>query len=203
MYRGSIPSLPVPLSTLRDVPCGLSRMTRGQDGLLFLSCTTLSFAALCRFIPAHQARPCPTLGRPVHLRGGAPRLRPGTSPHALRIPPHGGHPALRELQSGGFRSALAVSDFRLRARLGVSIPFHPPRPARSYPRLWIRRSSFKHRRDLNPPESRAAQRTVGFIDTPGFVGRLEMTAQPLFEFRSVALNPSPDRGVVGPQAAFI
>ena len=23
------------------------------------------------------------------------RLRPGTSPHALRIPPHGGHPALR------------------------------------------------------------------------------------------------------------
>jgi hypothetical protein len=52
-----------------------------------------------------QARPCPTLGRPLHLRGGAPRLRPGTSPHALQIPPHGGHPALRELHSGGFRSA--------------------------------------------------------------------------------------------------
>src|ERR1700680_1130120 len=45
-----------------------------------------------------------------------------THPHALRIPPHGGHPALRELQSGGFRSALAVSGFRLRARLGFSIP---------------------------------------------------------------------------------
>jgi hypothetical protein len=56
---------------------------------------------------------------------------------------------------------------------------------------------------LNPPESRAAQRTIRFIDTPGFVGRLEMTAQPLLEFRPVALNPSPDRGVVGLQAAFI
>src|ERR1700737_2180463 len=50
------------------------------------------------------------------------RLRPGTSPHALRIPPHGGHPALRSTASGGSRSALAVSSFRLRARLDVSIP---------------------------------------------------------------------------------
>src|SRR5215831_4968279 len=33
------------------------------------------------FASLQQARPCPTLGRPVHLRGGAPRLRPGTSPH--------------------------------------------------------------------------------------------------------------------------
>jgi len=32
-----------------------------------------------------QARPCPTFGRPVHL-GFPHRLRPGTSPHALRIP---------------------------------------------------------------------------------------------------------------------
>jgi uncharacterized repeat protein (TIGR03803 family) len=32
-----------------------------------------------------QARPCPTFGRPVHL-GSPHRLRPGTSPHALRIP---------------------------------------------------------------------------------------------------------------------
>jgi len=112
------------------------------------------------FASLRQARPCPTLGRPVHLRGGAPRLRPGTSPHVLRIPPHGGHPTLRELQSGGCRSALAVSDFRLRARLGFSIPFPSSRPTRNYPRLWIQRSSFERRRDLNPPESRAAQRTT-------------------------------------------
>jgi len=81
-----------------------------------------------------QARPCPTFGRPVHLRGSPHRLRPGTSPHALRIPPHDGHPALRETI--------------------------PPRPARHYPRFWIRCSSFEHRRDFNPPEQRAAQRTL-------------------------------------------
>src|SRR6266700_7580379 len=64
---------------------------------------------------------CPTFGRPVHL--GFPRLlRPGTSPHALQIPPHGGHPALRSITNSGFRSALAVSSFRLCARLDVSIP---------------------------------------------------------------------------------
>src|SRR6266699_6257523 len=50
------------------------------------------------------------------------RLRPGTSPHALRIPSRDGHPALRSTASGGSRSVLAVSSFRLRARLDVSIP---------------------------------------------------------------------------------
>jgi hypothetical protein len=72
-----------------------------------------------------QTRPCPTFGRPVHL-GFPHRLRPSTSPHALRIPSCAhlldGHPALRSTARGGFRSALAVSSFRLRARLGVSIP---------------------------------------------------------------------------------
>jgi len=64
-----------------------------------------------------------------------PRLRPGSSPHALRIPPRDGHPALR-----GSR---------------------PPRPARHYPRFWICRSSSERQRDLNPPERCAAQRTSG------------------------------------------
>ena len=44
-----------------------------------------------------QARPCPTFGRPVHPWGSPHRLRPGTSPHALRIPPRDGHPALRSI----------------------------------------------------------------------------------------------------------
>ena len=51
------------------------------------------------FVLEVQTRPCPTFGRPVHL-GFPHRLRPGTSPHALRIPPHGGHPALRSTASG-------------------------------------------------------------------------------------------------------
>jgi len=49
------------------------------------------------FASIMQARPCPTFGRPVHLRGSPHRLRPGSSPHALRIPSRDGHPALRRI----------------------------------------------------------------------------------------------------------
>src|SRR6266851_8426166 len=49
-----MPSLHVPLSTLRWRPCGRPRMTRGQDGSLLLSCVTLSFTTPRRFIPAHS-----------------------------------------------------------------------------------------------------------------------------------------------------
>src|SRR5207253_5966762 len=35
-FRGSIPSLHVPLPTLRPRPCGRARMTRGQSGSLLL-----------------------------------------------------------------------------------------------------------------------------------------------------------------------
>ena len=83
--------------------------------------------------PIVRARPCPTFGRPVHHRGGPRRLRPDTSPHTLRIPPHDGHPVLRSAAKSGFRFTLAVSSFRLRARLGFSIP-----------------SLFSGQRDVNP-----------------------------------------------------
>jgi hypothetical protein len=82
-----------------------------------------------------QARPCPTFGRPVHRRGSPHRLQPGTSPHALRIPPRDGYPALRS------------SNFALR-------------PASRYSRFWIWRPSSEHQRDFNPPEQCAAQRTL-------------------------------------------
>ena len=51
-------------------------------------------------------------------------------------------------------------------RLSPSCPcrllhtFRPLRPARHYPRLWIRRPSSGRRRDFNPPDQRAAQRTL-------------------------------------------
>ena len=53
--------------------------------------------------------------------GSPPRLRPGTAPQTLRTPPHGGRPVLRS-------SVVAapgppwLCPFRLRARLGISIP---------------------------------------------------------------------------------
>jgi hypothetical protein len=107
-----------------------------------------------------QARPCPTFGRPVHQRGGPLDYGP-----VLLLMPFGFHLTADTLPSGvlqesGFRSALAVSGFRLRARLGFSIPAFSLRPARHYPRLQIRRPSSGRRRDFNPPEQRAAQRTL-------------------------------------------
>ena len=61
-----------------------------------------------------QARPCPTFGRPVRL-GVAPI---GYGP-VLLLMPFGFHLAVDTLPSGsrrgGFRSALSVSGFRLRA----------------------------------------------------------------------------------------
>ena len=55
------------------------------------------------FVAIVPTRPCPLFGRPVHRRDGSHRLRPGASPHALRIPPHGGHPALPGLSRQGQR----------------------------------------------------------------------------------------------------
>jgi hypothetical protein len=113
------------------------------------------------FVSEVQTRPCLTFGRPVHP-GFPHRLRPGTSPQTLRIPPHGGHPALRNTASSGFRSVLAC------IQLSPSCPFRPLhtfrflRPARlRTPTSWIWRPSFERQRDFNPPEQRAAQRASG------------------------------------------
>src|SRR5450830_611433 len=48
----------------------------------------------------------------------------------------------------------------------------------------------------------ALHSNIRLIDTPGFVGRLEMTAQPLLQFGTVTLNPTPDRRVIRLQTAF-
>ena len=52
LFHGSIPSPPVPLSTLHPRCRHRRRMTRGQDGSLLLSCGALSSPTSCRFIPA-------------------------------------------------------------------------------------------------------------------------------------------------------
>src|SRR5215469_106413 len=81
--------------------------------------------------------------RPVHL-GFPHRLRPGTSPHALRIPPHGGHPALRSTASGSPASEAMNPAFgygapHLSARgtltlLNDALLSAPSRPGHSFPR---------------------------------------------------------------------
>src|ERR1035437_2991053 len=48
----------------------------------------------------------------------------------------------------------------------------------------------------------ALHSNIRLIDTLGFVGRLEMTAQPLLPFGTVTLNPTPDRRVIRLQTAL-
>src|SRR5215470_3622534 len=61
-----------------------------------------------------------------NLRGGAPRLRPRYFSACPSDSASRRTPCPSGTASGGFRSALAVSDFRLRARLGFSIPSSLP-----------------------------------------------------------------------------
>src|SRR5207245_18560 len=52
-FRGSIPGLYVPLSTLHPRPYARRYMTRGQCGSLLLHCMKLSFTTPYRLLPAH------------------------------------------------------------------------------------------------------------------------------------------------------
>src|SRR5215471_11785528 len=204
--RPTTPRTPLPISltligSLPSVPPEDPESPPGVTAQIFR--TVPSANTLVRwvnenaFAPIVRARPCPTFGRPVRLRGGPHRLRPGTSPHALRIPPRGGHPALRVTRAGS-RSPLAVSGFRLRARLGFSIP-SSPRPARNYPRFRIRRPSSGRRRDLNPPDHHAAQRTLRSAPTSRrWSGRASVflhLAVPLRAPVFAPMDPTPARGL--------
>jgi hypothetical protein len=138
------------------------------------------------FAPVVRARPCPTFGRPVHHRGGPRRLRPGTSPHTLQIPPHGGHPVLRSNAESGFRFTLAVSSFRLRARLGFSIPslFSGQRgvtPAFGYsaPHLSAGGTSTLPNNALLSAHYRPGRIPLAFHRLPGVTGYTGFPAPPI------------------------
>src|SRR6476646_2219612 len=64
------------------------------------------------------------------------------------------------LRNGGFRSTLACFQLSLSCPCRLLHTFLSLRPARRSPRFRIRRSSSERRRDFNPPEQRAAQRTL-------------------------------------------
>src|ERR1700747_2869336 len=71
-----------------------------------------------------------------------------------------GHPALRSAASSGSSSALAVSSFRLCARLDFCLPSAFSGQRGITPACWIWRPSFERQRDSNPPEQRAAQHAL-------------------------------------------
>src|ERR1700739_3629887 len=97
------------------------------------------------FAPIVRARPNPIFGRPVHQGFSPYRLQPDTSPQTLRIPDRSRHPVLRR---------------------------ESRRPPGHYPRLWIQRPSSERRRDFNPPDSCAAQRTLWAVLSFGSLSNL-------------------------------
>ena len=106
-----------------------------------------------------QARPCPTFGRPVR-HGVAPSTTARYCSANPSDPISRWAPCPPQFRRGGSRSTLAVSGFRLRARLVRRLHTCHLRPARHYPRLWIRPPSSGGRRDFNPPDQCAAWRTL-------------------------------------------
>jgi hypothetical protein len=122
-----------------------------------------------------QARPCPTFGRPVHLRGGPHRLQPGTSPHALRIPPHDGHPALRKHRGSASGPPWSVSGFRLRARLDFSIPASSSGQRGITPAFGYSAPHPSAGGTSTLPIKRAAQRTLRPSPTSGLAVALTTT----------------------------
>jgi hypothetical protein len=100
-FRGSIPHLHVPLSTLRLQPHDWLRMTRGRCGSLSLHRTALASAPPRRLIPAHLLAPQRHHG--VYLRRAACRDVTGKQRYAqednrhtrqaqYRRAPHAGQP---------------------------------------------------------------------------------------------------------------
>src|SRR6476469_4369860 len=85
------------------------------------------------FAPIVRARPNPIFGRPVHQGS----------------PPFDYSPILL-LKPFGFRITPDTLSSSEQTRW----------PTRHYPRLWIQRPSSERRRDFNPPDSCAAQRTL-------------------------------------------
>ena len=74
LFHGSIPSPPVPLSTLHPRCRHRRRMTRGQRGSLLLHCGALSSPTSCRLIPALSLCPRTVPMRPyLCFEAGGPK----------------------------------------------------------------------------------------------------------------------------------
>ena len=76
---------------------------------------------------------------------------------------------------------------------------------------WASRRADNRKSIVEPAESMAPipitpvalDPNAGFIDTPGLIGGLEVTPEPLLEFGAITLHPTPHRRVIGGQAALL
>jgi len=108
----------------RGATRGLAEVSRGH-ALVFRTVpsanTLVRWVDESAFASIVQARPCPTFGRPVR-HGVAPSTTARYFSASPSDPTSRWAPCHPQLPRGGCRSTLAVSGFRLRARLGFSIP---------------------------------------------------------------------------------
>ena len=108
----------------RGATRGLAEVSQGH-ALVFRTVpsayTLVRWVDESAFASIVQARPCPTFGRPVR-HGVAPSTTARYCSANPSDPTSRWAPCPPQFRRGGSRSTLAVSGFRLRARLGVSIP---------------------------------------------------------------------------------
>ena len=167
------PAIPAAESTLGSHPCvALSSAQVFPEWMTSTSlCNTFSTDGDYPFnFVSHpkgslqRARPCPTFGRPVHLR----------FPSSITARHFSSSPS--DSTSQWTPCPPENNKKRLQIHLGClqlsfSCPFRLLHtfsflwPARNCPRVWIWCSSFEHQRDFNPPEQHAAQHTVLSLPT--------------------------------------
>jgi len=123
-FRGSIPGLHAPLSTLHPRPYARRYMTRGQCGSLLLHRMKLSFTTPCRLLPAHlNFEPGTGQQQHEHLR------HPGRRPPVNEPTAEG---SLEPLGIVSIRARLGHSARRLQRRRRCMVLLPPrPRPFRA------------------------------------------------------------------------
>ena len=139
------------------------------------------------FLRRHSAGSVsPGSGRPVRHH----RLRPGALPQTLQTPPHGGRPVLR--------SRPRPHDAKQRSSRRSPLP----RPARHYPRLWLRTPLGVGPAGLSPASSmrRPAHTTSGPPLCPASV--LRPSQIPLLGVLLLAVHTPADDGVGTRPPAF-
>src|SRR5437588_7254762 len=107
IFRGSIPSPYVPLSTLRRRPYGRLRMTRGRCRSLVLHRLTLSFSTLRRFIPGARIEFYALFNLPRWWRAPARNL-----PQYHEVDPSGGEQVLSRSRSTPYSCKSCCATFR-------------------------------------------------------------------------------------------
>jgi hypothetical protein len=124
------------------------------------------------FVAIVPTRPGPLFGRPVQRRGSPHRVRPGASPHALRIPPRGGHPALLSRDGRGQRG--------LTPAFGEGAPHPSASGTSTHLSTWLPSAHDALLRLLRPPPPGLRHGLIPWVSVDVGHGRPEISLVPPF-----------------------